>query len=117
MDKIGPQWQLDLPSEIVFTSSSGPPLPNPGYLELYAGAARVAHLSGTAKYNNQILRDLEEVGALFEDDSSAYLLDMDAALTHGKAINCETILLSKIETPYSSSGVLHGCPTKVMALS
>jgi hypothetical protein len=66
---------LDLPSEVVFTTNNGLPLPNPRYLELHAAAAHVAHLSGAAEYINKILRDLEEIKVLSEDGSSTDLLD------------------------------------------
>ncbi|KZP20503.1 hypothetical protein FIBSPDRAFT_742124, partial [Athelia psychrophila] len=49
--------------------------PDPRYLKLHAACAQVAHLSGAAKYIDNILRDLEEIRVLANDGSSADLLD------------------------------------------
>jgi len=66
-----------LPEFITFTSPDPIkfPVPSPDYFALHAACARVAHLSGAAKYIEKTLRDLEEIGVLSEDGTSAKLLE------------------------------------------
>jgi len=51
-----------------------PVLPNPDLIALHAACARVAYLSGAAKYFDMLERDAEETTVLANDGSSAYLL-------------------------------------------
>jgi hypothetical protein len=60
---------------ITFTSTDPSlPLPNPEYLKLHAAVCRVAHMSGAADYLDQEDRDVDRVGVLARDGSSANLL-------------------------------------------
>ncbi|GBE80265.1 hypothetical protein SCP_0214820 [Sparassis crispa] len=70
-----------LPKHVTFTTTDPEllPVPSPDYLALHAACAKVAHLSGAAKYIDKVLEDLEEMPVLSEDGSSARLLE-DALL-------------------------------------
>ena len=63
---------------ITFTSTdSSLPLPNPEYLKLHAAVCRVAHwhMSGAAAgYLDPLDRDVDRIGVLAHDGSSANLL-------------------------------------------
>jgi hypothetical protein len=60
---------------ITFTSTDTTlPLPNPEYLKLHAAVCRVAHMSGAAGYLDQEDRDVDTIGVLARDGSSANLL-------------------------------------------
>ena len=60
---------------ITFTSTDPSlPLPNPEYLKLHAAVCRVAHMSGAAGYLDQEDRDVDRIGVLACDGSSANLL-------------------------------------------
>ena len=64
------------PNPIITFTSTDPslPLPNPEYLKLHAAVCRVAHLSGAAGYLDQEDRDVDRIGVLARDGSSANLL-------------------------------------------
>ena len=64
------------PNPIITFTSTDPslPLPNPEDLKLHAAVCRVAHLSGAAGYLDQEDRDVDRIGVLARDGSSANLL-------------------------------------------
>ena len=79
MDMVEPQFGALLhlsPNPIITFTSTDPslPLPNPEYLKLHAAVCRVAHLSGAAGYLDQEDRDVDRIGVLARDGSSANLL-------------------------------------------
>jgi len=60
---------------ITFTSTDPHlPLPNPEYLGLHAAVCRVAHLSGAAGYLDLEDQEVERLGVLARDGSSADFL-------------------------------------------
>ena len=64
------------PNPVITFTSTDPslPLPSPEYLELHAAVCRIAHMSGAAGYLDQEDRDLDRIGVLARDGSSANLL-------------------------------------------
>ena len=79
MDTVEPQFVALLhlsPNPIITFTSTDPslPLPNPEYLKLHAAVCRVAQLSGAAGYLDQEDRDVDRIGVLARDGSSANLL-------------------------------------------
>ena len=64
------------PNPVIMFTSTDPrlPLPNPEYLKLHAAVCRVAHMSGAAGYLDQEDQDLNQIGVLAPDGSSAKLL-------------------------------------------
>ena len=54
---------------------NAPPPPDPRLLALHAICARVAHMSGSAEYFDQVERDKEEMNVLALDGSSSALLN------------------------------------------
>ncbi|KXN92359.1 hypothetical protein AN958_08374, partial [Leucoagaricus sp. SymC.cos] len=64
------------PAHIITFTSTDPhlPLPNPKYLRLHAAVCRIAHLSGAAGYLDLEDREVERLGVLARDGSSADLL-------------------------------------------
>ena len=63
-----------IPEEVQLVAHEQLPLQNPRYLRIHAACCCVAHMSGAAAYFNEILQDMEDVGVLTEDGSSADLL-------------------------------------------
>ncbi|KAI5995279.1 hypothetical protein F5J12DRAFT_896501 [Pisolithus orientalis] len=61
------------------------PLPSPNYLAIRAACAKVAHLSGAAKYIAEVLSRMEDTCVLAEDGGSAELLH-EAILSSMQAI-------------------------------
>lgn len=61
----------NIPTKVKFVAHSDHPLPNPQYLFIHAACCRVAHLSGAAKYLDEIFLDMEELSVLAEDGASA----------------------------------------------
>ena len=60
---------------ITFTSTDPSlPLPNREYLKLHAAVCRVAHMSSAADYLDLEDRDINRIGVLARDGSSANLL-------------------------------------------
>ena len=79
MDTVEPQFVALLhlsPNPIITFTSTDPslPLPNPEYLKLHAAVCRVAQLSGAAGHLDQEDRDVDRIGVLACDGSSANLL-------------------------------------------
>ena len=73
---VGPKDHVDgAPMVVEFASGykEAPP-PEPQLLALHATCARVAHMSGAAKFFNQLQWDAEETNVLAFDGSSAGLL-------------------------------------------
>ena len=73
---VGPKDHVDGAPMVVELASSyqeAPP-PDPQLLALHATCARVAHMSGAAKFFNQMQWDAEETDVLAFDGSSAGLL-------------------------------------------
>jgi len=64
------------PNPVITFTSTDPnlPLPNREYLRLHAAVCRVAHMSGVAGYLDQEDRDVDRIGVLARDGSSANLL-------------------------------------------
>ena len=77
LEAIMPGLIGGLPQFIIFTSPDPIdfPVPSPDYFALHAACARVADLSGAAEYIEKMLSDLEEIGVLSEDGTSAKLLE------------------------------------------
>ena len=76
---LDPRWYSlsYLPANPIITfASTDPslPLPNCEYLKLHAAVCRVAHMSGVAGYLDQEDRDVDRIGVLARDGSSANLL-------------------------------------------
>ena len=72
---VGSLANLPANPTITFTSTDPSlPLPNPEYLNLHAAVCRVAHMSGAAGYLDQEDRDVDKIGVLARDGSSANLL-------------------------------------------
>ncbi|KAG8944193.1 hypothetical protein FRC03_002148 [Tulasnella sp. 419] len=72
----------DLPAITTFTSTDPLlPLPSSRYLGIHAACARVAHLSATGKYVEDVLRDLEELPVLAADGTSADALSLALSRT------------------------------------
>ncbi|KZP22999.1 hypothetical protein FIBSPDRAFT_823867 [Athelia psychrophila] len=69
-----PIYIADVQNPIALSTNHDIPAPDPRYLKLHAACAQVAHLSGAAKYIDDILRDMEELGVLEKDGSSSDLL-------------------------------------------
>jgi hypothetical protein len=51
------------------------PVPSRELLALHATCCKVAHLSGAAEYIERIYRDIDEMGVLASDGTSADMLD------------------------------------------
>ncbi|KAG8932747.1 hypothetical protein FRC03_007550 [Tulasnella sp. 419] len=67
-----PRYLQDVPSFVTLSSSDPElPLPSPHYLRIHATCARVAHFSGADKYVDSVLTDLEQLGVLAADGTSA----------------------------------------------
>jgi hypothetical protein len=72
-ERILGQFQVN---PIEFTSADPDlPLPNPTYLKIHAACCRVAHLSGAGEYMDKVLEDVEDMGVLSKDGSSAHVLE------------------------------------------
>ncbi|KAF5353206.1 hypothetical protein D9756_007855 [Leucocoprinus leucothites] len=52
------------------------PVPSPNLLSLHATCCKVAHLSGAAEYIDKCYRDIEEMGVLSRDGTSADILSL-----------------------------------------
>ena len=75
ISQFGALLHLPPSSIITFTSTdSSLPLPNHEYLKPHAAVCRVAHLSDAAGYLEQEDRDVDRIGVLACDGSSANLL-------------------------------------------
>lgn len=74
------------PEYVTFTTTDPKyPLPSPNYLAIHAACAKVAHLSGAAKYIAEVLSCMEDTCVLAEDGGSAELLH-EAILSSMQAI-------------------------------
>ena len=68
--------EILVPEEVQFVAHEHLPLPNPKHLRIHAACCRVAHMSGAADYFDEVLHDMEDVGVLTGDGSSADLLEL-----------------------------------------
>jgi len=81
---VYPEILTGIPDRVTFSTPDPVkyPLPDPAALSLHAACARVTRLSGTAKYIDTVLRDMEDVSVLASDGSSAHVLEL-SLMSHG----------------------------------